>query len=1461
MNRSIIPFRGMTAVLWLLFSGCAVLTVDVDVYKGALVNEEHVQLHQLVALATAAKPMLIQLRDNLEWPDTDGKIIVTDRSPKPEGCSKEGSGTDCGSGQGTPAAQKPEGCSNGDNVKEWYQAKYVPSPAETTDVDGYIPELESKPFWRSLIKWFAEAFITGPPPTCQPHFNSPYARRVNDVLSLYEDMNSPEFALSGKKLREALERSRRTQGIVEFNEPRDRQIFAEIEQGLKQDLLAGAKGPELTKDLPALQALLRAYRNFLVPIEGEKGKSKREVGQLMDALKKLVFPDSESRKKGAATPLPGTDPELGQVPASQSQKERLATQQPEKSMDLALIQKWKESKSYEGADNFYDRRMPFRAVWKLLGEQHIQLDEATRRLCLDDSKGDEACHQLNKRIKELVDAYWESRQAARDLWEESLSLLVRIERVKQEERKDSGRYDVLKDKVIRLAVKMTSVRQVASALSRLRVAGTCQVLENVLTRTWTQTCEGESKKTETKATRESEGSGTTASGLSTGSVWTEKDVTNEPERYESMLERALSNASAETVLFLLALASAERDTHPMNSVAQPLVEKANRVNDQRPVLLGLNRNFVEANGIEADNIGQAVEEVNRNLAHGFGRGRLLDGLHTLTENYLDSHNRAKSCVAFESQQQRCAESDDQRRLLDGLVEFAQKLLFLANHDSLASPPGTEGLIVGGGKNILRGLFGDDAIAGYEKTSVIGQSHAPQAMTKRYVRVLQAVGNSILFSANELRERDRYRDLSKKRVPAEVAAVNEVYSTDPRKGLHDLVQELRREQEIAQKQHDEAADRKKEIEAQLGSATSSKTGLHLEEETARNDLAKAEQDLNAYRAAQDPLKAIHEVLTPQVIAQIKARWTAAGTGPATNAADFMTGSGGMDQQLTVVQQKQGGTPTPDERRMFGEAITYVKSPEARTTFEACCAINGHTALTRAELLDAFATHLHALEAKRATRMAQYEQARGKTAQALADLGNKIAQLKAELARLVDVIAALPNTKARLATAARVIEAVKDEVLNEAAQHDQFTSPDAVYLLLATHVKRKGDAETDATKKQAYQDTQVVLAKRTPPFALPPLKAGDYSNPLEVMDQVIALLRHRQMEAVERFGKDSDEDKKATEALENAYQHRTGMIYLRPSSAYLRTSFPSTSLQDDPNLAWDNMLLSQGIRNLPLSSQLADILNPSEKQDRTLTAELDKQYWQNINRVRVSGAGFTNQALVKDDVGNWYVKQYFGDTKDIVKSAKHLALFALGTKLPIDLSHELRQLSSTRDDSKKTASEKEAELPPLQQVFGKHKAAYQAHTVELSARLAELHGKDGDKALYNQILAGWESRDELKGDSEAMTALKTALGEEVAQWDKNVEPLKKASDQERGLAITKDLKALAKLEKRLSARIEQDVKAESSKIKAASEVRKAVVGRVLFDLLRDHKQGLDRYEQAILFIGAAANPKDPKQEQGK
>ena len=518
--------------------------------------------------------------------------------------------------------------------------------------------------------------------------------------------------------------------------------------------------------------------------------------------------------------------------------------------------------------------------------------------------------------------------------------------------------------------------------------------------------------------------------------------------------------------------------------------------------------------------------------------------------------------------------------------------------------------------------------------------------------------------------------------------------------------------------------------------------------------------------------------------------------------------------------------------------------------------------------------------------------------IASANSRVEALKGELSSIEALIAAHPSDSQQIESAMQEIGKLSGSLQKYADAGGKYLSPKEVYGQLGKLLKEQ-IASANETQRKALQDALDVLSKRRPPTGMPQLDPQNYTNtnPRTVMDELIALLRHRQIEAVERFGKASEQDKRATEAVENAYQHRAGMVYIRPSSAYLRTSFPSTSLQDDPNLMWDNLLLAQGIRNLPFSSQLRDILDPSVRQDRLLTSDLDKQYWQNINRVRVSGMGFTNQVLAKDDVGNWYVKQYYGDTKDIIRSAKHLALYSLGTKLPIDLSHELREASSTAKDT-----EAGPEPPPLNRVFEKHRNAYQIQTTEASTKLEELHTKNGKNTVHDQIVKAWENVEELKSDTDSMEALKAALDVEIREWDKAAEALKSKPDQDRGQVIVKDVRALSKFEKLLSVRIQQIDKEpeskprkkrkelekilgekkevlaytpdDSNKKKAVDKAQEAVtsevkrlstlktkamaevsrvVGPVVLDLLKARKQALDSYEQAIMFIGDAANLK--------
>ncbi len=157
-----------------------------------------------------------------------------------------------------------------------------------------------------------------------------------------------------------------------------------------------------------------------------------------------------------------------------------------------------------------------------------------------------------------------------------------------------------------------------------------------------------------------------------------------------------------------------------------------------------------------------------------------------------------------------------------------------------------------------------------------------------------------------------------------------------------------------------------------------------------------------------------------------------------------------------------------------------------------------------------------------------------------------------------------------------------------------------------------------------------------------------------------------------------------ALKIAYEQRSGMAYIRPPAAYLRTSFAATGLQQDAGLGWNNMLQEHGFRTSfgtyvnDLTDKLINNKDVAAEKDRlrTLTA-IDKQFWQNVNSVRLAGAGNTNYVLVKDDIGNWYAKGFEGDPEPILRGIQSTALLALGGQLNANLLSQLDLRRQLRD----------------------------------------------------------------------------------------------------------------------------------------------------------------------------------------
>jgi hypothetical protein len=204
----------------------------------------------------------------------------------------------------------------------------------------------------------------------------------------------------------------------------------------------------------------------------------------------------------------------------------------------------------------------------------------------------------------------------------------------------------------------------------------------------------------------------------------------------------------------------------------------------------------------------------------------------------------------------------------------------------------------------------------------------------------------------------------------------------------------------------------------------------------------------------------------------------------------------------------------------------------------------------------------------------------------------------------------------------------------------------------------DSQTNTENKDnndiAFKAISALLAQIKIPIPPAPIKT---LNAKEVMDGLISTLKFEHIHLVKQFGRQAPVTLQAEAALKVAYDRRADMVRIRPAISYLRTSFPSTTLQRDANTTSKNMLIRDTLKNIPVIGELFHE-DMAGMERAKVNREIDKQFWQNINRIKLSGGGQTNYVLMKDDVGNWVIKSYSSDPTDIIKSAKNLALFSMG-----------------------------------------------------------------------------------------------------------------------------------------------------------------------------------------------------------
>jgi hypothetical protein len=193
----------------------------------------------------------------------------------------------------------------------------------------------------------------------------------------------------------------------------------------------------------------------------------------------------------------------------------------------------------------------------------------------------------------------------------------------------------------------------------------------------------------------------------------------------------------------------------------------------------------------------------------------------------------------------------------------------------------------------------------------------------------------------------------------------------------------------------------------------------------------------------------------------------------------------------------------------------------------------------------------------------------------------------------------------------------------------------------------------------------------------------------------------------------------------------MVHIRPAFAYLRSSYTSTSLQQDAGLDEKNMLSANAFKSLPFSNFFQSKYEQTKAKTRL---EIDKQFWHNINRVSLRGGGITNYVLMKDDIGNWTVKNYSSDPEPIIKSARNLALFGLGGG-EANLLSRLEQTGATEGQVPGTPAPRTV----LERQFDGFERRYKEQTAtDLTTVIAAVND------IENKIEKDWDRQDGLDAD---------------------------------------------------------------------------------------------------------------------
>lgn len=295
----------------------------------------------------------------------------------------------------------------------------------------------------------------------------------------------------------------------------------------------------------------------------------------------------------------------------------------------------------------------------------------------------------------------------------------------------------------------------------------------------------------------------------------------------------------------------------------------------------------------------------------------------------------------------------------------------------------------------------------------------------------------------------------------------------------------------------------------------------------------------------------------------------------------------------------------------------------------------------------------------------------------------------------------------------------------------------------------------------------------------------------------------------------------------------------------------------------------MRSIPFGPQLQDFLDPGAKRDARINAEIDKQFWQNINRVRVAGGADTNYVIAKDDIGNWYVKRYSADPNDVIESAKNLARFALSAQVGADMISGL-QVPEGKEGTGQESGAAESSLEP---VFRTYRKDYEDWIKKDCNRLAAVLTEE---TIRKRIQKAWTEDEALKYDIEPLRDELTKASAKYLNGARQdlLDPNTAKEEAERGTRIAKAIQKIMQFHNTLVDNVFQRLvdapakalenakraggeaeirakRAEYDKARFAGRVAQREVSRIVREevmrIITSRKDAIKDYETAIMVIG--------------